>query len=56
VVASAMLAIPLALLLIGAIIADHFDEAGGGRVLRVVATASLVRLGVMPILFMLLAK
>jgi len=48
--------IPLALLLIGAIVADHFDEARGGRALRVVSVAALVRLGLMPLLFLLLAK
>lgn len=49
-------AIPLALLLIGAIVADHLNEARGGHVLRVVAVASLVRLAIMPVLFLLLAK
>ena len=49
-------AIPLALLLIGAIIADHLHEAHGGRAVRVVTVAAFVRLGVMPVLFLLLAK
>ena len=49
-------AIPLALLLIGAIVADHLGDARGGRAARVVAVAALVRLGLMPILFLLLAK
>jgi hypothetical protein len=49
-------AIPLALLLIGAIVADHLNEARGGRAVRVVAVAALVRLGLLPILFLLLAK
>jgi predicted permease len=49
-------AIPLALLLIGAIVADHLDAARGGRGVRVVAVAALVRLGLMPVLFLLLAK
>lgn len=49
-------AIPLALLLIGAIVADHLAEARGGKAMRVVAVASLVRLAVMPVLFLLLAK
>ena len=49
-------AIPLALLLIGAIVADHLAEARGGKAVRVVVVASLVRLGLMPILFLLLAK
>jgi hypothetical protein len=49
-------AIPLGLLLIGAIVADHLAEARGGKAARVVAVAALVRLGVMPVLFLLLAK
>jgi malate permease and related proteins len=49
-------AIPLALLLVGAIVADHFDAARGGRSVRVVSVASLLRLGLMPVLFILLAK
>jgi len=49
-------AIPLALLLIGAIVADHLADARGGRAVRVVVVASLVRLAIMPILFLLLAK
>ena len=49
-------AIPLALLMIGAIIADHISEIHGGRFARVVVMALAVRLLVLPILFMLLAK
>lgn len=49
-------AIPLALLLIGAIIADHIGEMRGGNIVRVVALAIGVRLVLMPIVFMLLAK
>ena len=49
-------AIPLALLLIGAIVADHLNEARGGRAVRVITVAALVRLGVMPVLFLLLAR
>lgn len=49
-------AIPLALLLIGAIIADHFEEARGGKAVRVIAVASLVRLALLPVVFVLLAK
>lgn len=49
-------AIPMALLMIGAIVADHFEEARGGNAARVALVASLVRLGVMPVLFLLLAK
>jgi predicted permease len=50
------IAIPLALLLIGAIVADHLEDARGGQATRVVAVAALVRLGIMPVLFLLLAK
>lgn len=49
-------AIPLALLLIGAIVADHLEEARGGKARRVVLTASLVRLAILPVIFVLLAK
>jgi predicted permease len=49
-------AIPLALLIIGAIVADHLEEARGGKTARVFSVAALVRLGVMPVLFVLLAK
>ena len=49
-------AIPLALLLIGAIVADHLGDARGSRAVRVVAVAAWVRAGVMPVLFLLLAK
>lgn len=49
-------AIPVALLLIGAIVADHLEEARGGKVTKVVACAALVRLGIMPVLFILLAR
>jgi hypothetical protein len=49
-------AIPVALLMIGAMIADHLPELRGGRFVRVVALSILVRLAVMPVLFMLLAK
>ncbi len=49
-------AIPLGLLLIGAIVADHLEDARGGRAARVVALAALVRLLLMPVLFLLLAR
>jgi predicted permease len=49
-------AIPLALLLIGAIVADHLEEARGGSLVRVAGAAVVVRLGVMPVIFLLLAK
>lgn len=49
-------AIPVALLLTGAIIADHFNEIHGGRAIRVVVSAVLLRLGLMPVLFLLVAR
>ena len=49
-------AIPLALLLIGAIVADHLAEARGGNAVRVVTVAALVRLAILPAMFLLLAK
>ena len=49
-------AIPLALLLIGAIVADHLADARGGKAVRVVVVASLVRLAILPVLFLVLAK
>ena len=49
-------AIPLALLMIGAIVADHLPEMRGGRFARVVALAVAVRLLAMPVLFVLLAR
>lgn len=49
-------AIPLALLLIGAIIEDHFEEARGGRAVSVVVAAALARLLVMPLLFLVVAR
>lgn len=49
-------AIPLALLLIGAVVADHLPEMHGGRCVRVMAVGITVRLLIMPVLFVLLAK
>ncbi len=49
-------AIPVALLMIGAIVADHLPELRGGPFARVVALSVLVRLVVMPLLFLLLAR
>lgn len=49
-------AIPLALLLIGATVADHFSEIRGGHALRVVTAAIIVRLAIMPILFVAAAR
>lgn len=49
-------AIPLALLLIGAIMADHCSEMAGRHAVRVIVPALVVRLGIMPVLFLLPAK
>lgn len=49
-------AIPLALLLIGGIVADHLAEFRSPDMVRVISTAAVVRLGVMPVLFILLAR
>jgi len=49
-------AIPLALLMIGAIIADHIGEFQGGDLGRVVLVSILVRLLILPLLILLLAR
>ena len=49
-------AIPLALLLIGAIVADHFGELHGRGAFQVFALGAVVRLGLLPLIFLLLAK
>jgi predicted permease len=49
-------AIPMALILIGAIVADHLSEFHSASGWRVIGTALLLRLGLLPILFLLLAK
>ena len=49
-------AIPLALMMIGAIMADYLPELRGGQLFRVAGLAIGIRLGVMPLLFLLLAK
>lgn len=49
-------AVPLALLMIGAVIADHLPELRGGQFTRVVVMAIAVRLLAMPVLFVLLAR
>jgi predicted permease len=49
-------AIPLALLMIGAIVADHLPEMRGGQLFRVAGVAIAVRLVIMPLLFLLLAR
>lgn len=49
-------AIPMALILIGAIVADHLHEFHSASGWRVIGTAVLLRIGVLPVLFLLLAK
>ena len=49
-------AIPLALLLIGATVADHLEGFHSAHGWRVIGLASLLRIGVLPIGFLLLAK
>lgn len=49
-------AIPMGLVLIGAMIADHLAEFHSEQGWRVMATSCLLRLGVIPVLFLLLAK
>lgn len=49
-------AIPLALILIGAIMADHLGEFHSANGWRVITLAVLLRIGVLPVLFLLLAK
>lgn len=49
-------AIPMALILVGATIADELHEFRSGRGARIMATALVLRVGVLPMLFLLLAK
>lgn len=49
-------AVPLALILIGAIMADHLGEFHSANGWRVISSAVLLRIGVFPLLFLLLAK
>ncbi|HRI07350.1 MAG TPA: hypothetical protein PKW35_06010, partial [Nannocystaceae bacterium] len=49
-------AIPMALMLIGAIVADHLHEFHSKSGWRVIGAAVLLRLGVLPVLFLLAAK
>lgn len=49
-------AIPMALLLIGAIVADHLHEFHSKSGWRVIGAAVLLRIGVLPALFLLVAK
>ena len=48
--------IPLALILIGAVIADHLHEFHSASGWRVISTAVVLRIGLLPLLFLLLAK
>jgi len=48
--------LPLGLLLIGATVTDHLHEAGLRHGLRIIAAANLLRLGVIPVLFLLTAR
>lgn len=49
-------AIPLGLILIGATMSDQFHHFQKGNGVRVMTVACLLRLGVLPVLFLLLAK
>jgi predicted permease len=49
-------AIPLALILIGAIMADHLGEFHSTNGWRVIAAAIALRLGVLPVLVLIMAK
>jgi predicted permease len=48
--------LPLGLLLIGATVTDHLHEAGLRQGLRVIAAANLLRLGIIPVLFLVAAR
>lgn len=49
-------AVPMALILIGAIVADHLHEFHSASGWRVIGTAVLLRIGLLPVLFLLVAK
>jgi len=49
-------AVPMALILIGAIIADHLHEFHSASGWRVIGMAVLLRIGILPVLFLLAAK
>ena len=49
-------AIPLALILIGAIMADHLGDFHSANGWRVMSSAVLLRIGLLPVLFLVLAK
>jgi predicted permease len=46
----------MALILIGAIVADHLHEFHSASGWRVIGSAALLRVGLLPILFLLVAK
>lgn len=48
--------IPLALMLIGAIMADHIGEFHSANGWRVISSAVLLRIGLLPLVFLLVAK
>ncbi len=49
-------AIPIGLLMIGAVVADHAGEFGATRGTRVMLLACLLRLGLLPLIFLLAAR
>jgi len=49
-------AVPMAVILIGAVVADHLREFHSASGWRVIGTAVLLRIGVLPVLFLLLAR
>jgi hypothetical protein len=46
----------MALILIGAVVADHLHEFHSASGWRVIGSAVLLRIGILPVLFLLLAK
>jgi malate permease and related proteins len=49
-------AVPMALILTGAIVADHLHEFHSASGWRVIGSAVLIRIGLLPVVFLLLAK
>src|SRR5436190_3540497 len=49
-------AIPFGVLMIGAMIADYVHEFHGQGSVRLIATSCVLRLGILPVLFLALAK
>ena len=49
-------AIPMSLILIGAIVADHLGEFHTAKAWRVIGVGLILRLGILPVLFLLLAR